>query len=389
MKVAFFSTMAGQPWGGSEELWCRSAEVLLERGHDVSFCAQKWHSVPAPLQRLIDLGAKAQFRRKRIVGRSLHRTLQKLRLTRRRYVSWLRRCEPDLVVISFACHTDDPQIANTCRAASIPYVILLQAAGTHSWIDPRSLDDFRNAYTRAEGCYFVSNDNREIVETNLSLELPNAEVVDNPFTVSANAAPAWPDSRTFRLACVARINYASKGQDLIARVLRLPKWRERPLHVALWGSDNGNLAQLRQTIERYGLQSQLSYAGISNDIERLWSEHHGLLLPSRAEGNALSLIEAMLCGRMAITTNVGRAVELIDDNESGFIAPAATVELIDEALERAWQKRHDWQEIGQRAGAAIRSRHSLQPEVDFAERILDVASQSTRRLLGATGSASI
>jgi glycosyltransferase involved in cell wall biosynthesis len=265
---------------------------------------------------------------------------------------------------------------------------LLQAAGTHSWIDPRSLDDFRNAYIHAERCYFVSEENREIVEANLALELPRAEVVDNPFTVSTDAAPAWPASDVFRLACVARINFAAKGQDLIARVLRLPKWRERSLHVALWGSDNGNLEQLRQTIQRYGLQSQLSYAGVSNDIEQLWAEHHGLLLPSRAEGNALSLIETMLCGRMAITTNVGRASELIDDNESGFIAPAATVELLDDALERAWQKRHEWQAIGQRAATAIRSRHSLQPAVDFADRILGVASQSAKRLLRATGSTS-
>jgi glycosyltransferase involved in cell wall biosynthesis len=291
-------------------------------------------------------------------------------------------------VISFACHTDDPQIANTCRAVGIPYVVLLQAAGTHSWIDPRSLDEFRNAYVHAQRCYFVSDENREIVETNLALNLPATQIVDNPFTVSPNGAPDWPKAEIFRLACVARIHYPTKGQDLIARVLRLPKWRQRPLQVALWGSDNGNLRQLQQAIKQYGLESQLAYSGISNDIEQLWSEHHGLLLPSRAEGNSLSLIEAMLCGRLAITTNVGRASELIDDNESGFIAPAPTVELLDEALERGWQKRHEWQEIGRRAAAAIRNRHSLQPAVDFADLILEVASQSASTLLGATGYAS-
>jgi glycosyltransferase involved in cell wall biosynthesis len=101
-----------------------------------------------------------------------------------------------------------------------------------------------------------------------------------------------------------------------------------------------------------------------------------LLLPSRAEGNSLSLIEAMICGRIPITTNVGRANELIDDNKTGFIAPAATVELIDEALERAWQKRAEWQSMGQRAADAIRARHSLRPAEDFADRILEAASQS-------------
>jgi glycosyltransferase involved in cell wall biosynthesis len=211
------------------------------------------------------------------------------------------------------------------------------------------------------------------------MDLPHAEIVDNPFNVGFDAAPNWPSaSPLWKLACVARVNYPAKGQDLITRVMRMPKWRQRPLQISIWGSDNGNLKQLRQLIANYGLAEQVIYRGVSNDIEQLWAEHHGLLLPSRAEGNALTLIEAMICGRVPITTNVGRASELIDDNESGFIAPAATVELIDEALERAWQRRADWQAIGQRAAQAIRARHSLRPAEDFADRLIDIASQSNR-----------
>jgi glycosyltransferase involved in cell wall biosynthesis len=82
----------------------------------------------------------------------------------------------------------------------------------------------------------------------------------------------------------------------------------------------------------------------------------------------------MMCGRVPITTKVGRSAELIDDNDSGFLAPAATVELIDEVLERAWQRRNEWQAMGQRAARAIRARHSLRPADDFADRILAAAS---------------
>jgi glycosyltransferase involved in cell wall biosynthesis len=82
------------------------------------------------------------------------------------------------------------------------------------------------------------------------------------------------------------------------------------------------------------------------------------------------MIEAMLCGRMPIVTDVGRVTELVDDNRSGFIAPAATASLIDEAMERAWQRRHEWQAMGALAAADIRQRHSLRPGEDFAEAIL-------------------
>lgn len=374
MKFAFFSTMAGQPWGGSEELWSRTAKELLARRHAVGFSVLQWQDRPRQIAELIEAGAQPHFRRRWRMGRSLRSTLQKLRLSRKRYSSWLQKTRPDFVVISFACHTDDPQIAVSCASLNIPYAIVLQAAGCHSWIDPRSLNDYQQAYSRATAVYFVSQNNREIVETNLAMKLPNAAIVDNPFTIACEpiafpqAGPPW------NLACVARVHFPTKGQDLIARVMSMPKWQDRPLHVSLWGSDNGSLNQMRQLMELYKLEPRVRYAGVSQDVAQIWRDNHALLLPSRAEGNSLSLIEAMMCGRVAITTNVGRAAELIDNNKSGFVAPAATVELIDDALERAWAKRFEWEMMGKRAAENMKSRHGTQPEVDFADRLIAVAN---------------
>jgi glycosyltransferase involved in cell wall biosynthesis len=377
MRIAFFSTMGGLPWGGSEELWSRSAAVLLQRGHQVAFNCLRWPTPAPQLQRLIDAGAHPHFRSRLRLGRTLRRSLEKFRVLRLKYLRWLRRTRPDFVVISFSYHADDPQIANTCRQFGIPYAIVLQAAGPHHWIAPRSLADFRSAYSGAERCYFVSAQNLHTVQVNLGVDLAQSEIIDNPFNVPLDAAPPWSEpSDHWNLACVARIHFPSKSQDLIAQVLRLPKWKARPLTVTLWGSDEGFLPQLERLIDLFGIDDQLRYGGFADDISALWSQHHGLLLPSRMEGNALSLIEAMMCGRMVITTSVGRAAELIDDNESGFLAPAATVGLLDDALERAWQRRNEWQQIGQRAAAAIRKRHSLRPAEEFADRLLDLARRA-------------
>jgi glycosyltransferase involved in cell wall biosynthesis len=375
--------MEGLPWGGSEELWCGAAMVLLERGHELSFNCRKWPRPAEPLQQLIRSGAVPQFRGRRRLGRGLRRALVSMRLVRQRYHQWLKTSRPDLVVISFSCHTDDPQISNSCRELGIRYVILLQAASPYQWIDARSLAEFQTAYAHAERCYFVSDENRQIVESNLAIGLSHSEIVDNPFNVKPSAAPPWPASEPlWHLAYVARIHFISKSQDVLLRILRQTKWRTRSLKVTFWGSDNGFLTRFRQLIDLYNLHEQVAYGGFATDIEALWAKHHGLLLPSRSEGNPLSLIEAMMCGRMVITTKVGRAAELIDDNYSGFLAPAATVELVDDALERAWQRRHEWQAMGQRAALAIRQRHSLRPCAEFAERILGLATQkaAARRL---------
>jgi glycosyltransferase involved in cell wall biosynthesis len=299
-------------------------------------------------------------------------------------LSWLKRSRPDFLLISLAHHLDDLRITQTCRSLGIPYAILVQSASPYQWIEPSRFECHRSAFRDALHCYFVSAENRAILESNLALDLSGSEIVDNPFQVSASAAPTWPSSdNVWKLASVARLCFQAKAQDVLLRIMRQPKWRARPLQVSLWGTDGGNQRQAEKLIALHHLEKQVKIRGFATDVEQLWREHHALVLPSRFEGNSLAMIEAMLCRRVPIVTNVGRVAELVDDNECGFIAAAATVELVDEAMERAWQRRDEWRSMGERAAANIRQRHSLRPSEDFAEAILAAAGRRPRTRVNA------
>lgn len=376
MRIGIYSTVFA-PWGGSEELWSQAALALRAAGHEVAV-SYAWHErPPARLVELQQAGAEVALQRRRI-GRTLMRRLRRWGWELDPHIRWLRRTRSDLLLISVAHHIDDfSHMTREAQRLGVPYAVLVQAAGPYHWTVPKQYETLREAYAQAQHCFFVSAENRATVEANLSLELPRTTVVDNPFNVSIEAAPAWPDeAEGLRLACVARWDYLSKGQDLILRVLRQPKWRGRRLTVTFWGSDNGSQRRMEDYIALHDLHSQARFGGFADDIERLWAEHHGLVLTSRYEGNPLAMIEAMLCGRMAIVTNVGRAAELIDDNCTGFLAAAPTVEFVDDALERAWARRDQWQAIGRRAAAALRERHSLQPAADFAQALLNAANSA-------------
>jgi glycosyltransferase involved in cell wall biosynthesis len=381
MRIGFYSTMAGMPWGGSEELWSRAAKVLLERGHyvGVNYKKRKQQKQAPQLLELERAGADLCWRRGIRVGRTINRLLTKLHVGQNPSLRWLKHARPDLLAISIGYHLDDLSITQTCRSLGIPYCLLVQAASPYQWLEPHRFEAQRAAYAGATRCFFVSDQNREVLETNVALDLSDAEIIDNPFQVGLAARPAWPgNEKIWKLACVARVHFQSKAQDILLRVMRQSKWRGRPVQVCLWGADGGNLHQLKELISLHNLHKHVVYKGFAENIDQLWSEHHALVLPSRFEGNALAMIEAMLCGRMPIVTNVGRVRELVDDNRSGFVAPAATFELMDEALERAWQRRNEWQAMGQLAAADIRQRHSLRPAEDFAEAILNaVPGQQT------------
>ena len=65
MKAAFISTMAGSPWGGSEELWSRTAMRLCGIGHEVECSVPKWNEPIPALENLAVCGAKLRFRPRR------------------------------------------------------------------------------------------------------------------------------------------------------------------------------------------------------------------------------------------------------------------------------------------------------------------------------------
>ncbi|MEM9942354.1 MAG: glycosyltransferase family 4 protein [Planctomycetota bacterium] len=369
MKFGFYSCMSGMPWGGSEVLWQRAARKLMNEGHQVAVNFKYWAYKAEPLQLIEDKGGSVYYRDK-----PPESFLQKWFPKNGTNASWLEQEKPDAVLITLGYHPDPILIANECIRLGIPYGINLQCASNFFFVHGDRVDDYQKWYRHAKKVFFVSQENQDKLQNNIAMLLDNAEIIANPFNVSYQANPEWPSTEPeFRIALVGRIHFQSKGQDLVVDVLKQAKWRKRNIKVTFYGHDQGNKRQLIELINLYDLQDKLDVGGYSENVEGIWADNHALLLPSRYEGAPLVVIEAMLCNRIAITTDIGRNRELIDDNESGFVALAATVELLDDALERAWQMRNQWKQMGELAGTHIRQRYPEDPVAEYAERIKSLA----------------
>jgi glycosyltransferase involved in cell wall biosynthesis len=166
---------------------------------------------------------------------------------------------------------------------------------------------------------------------------------------------------------VARLDGATKGHDLLFRVLGLPHWRKRSVQVSLIGK-GVNERVLGMMAAQLKLEN-VKFAGHQHDIEALWRTHHALVLPSRFEGMPIVVVEAMLCGRPCIATDVGGSRELIRDGINGFLARAATVEMLDEAMNRTWDNRSRLREIGAQAAIDVRQFVSRDPGENFAREL--------------------
>jgi glycosyltransferase involved in cell wall biosynthesis len=373
VKFGFYSCMSGMPWGGSEVLWHRAARLLQDENHEVAVNYKWWPNKAYPLQEIEEHGGSVWLRDPPDTKSFFETQKENVRSWFSRNgatESWLETERPDAVLITLGYHPDQVSIAAECHRLGIPYGINIQCASNFFFIHSDQLDEYRHWYKNAARVFFVSEENQLKMENNIALRLDNSEIVANPFNVDFDASPDWPTTEPdFRVAFVGRVHFQSKGQDLVIDVMKQQKWRDRNIKIVFYGHDQGNMRQLLELIKMHGLEEQLVFSGFSEEVEDIWRDNHALLLPSRYEGAPLVVIEAMLCNRIAITTDIGRNRELLDDNESGFVAAGATVELLDDALERAWNQRHDWESMGQLAGQHIRERYPADPIQEFADKI--------------------
>ncbi len=383
-RIAIVSSCP-EAWGGSEELWAGAALVLAAAGHEVQVFKTNvdWQHVRIGQLR----AAGCQVTELEALPTLSARLLNRLRPYRRQFTrrslarQVLRRAlaagQPHLTLVSQGCNFDGVPLAAVCQELGLRFVLLSQKAADFFYPPWYERAKIQAAYRAAQRCFFVAHHNVALTERQLGFRLPGTAVVWNPFNVpfaSETPLPAPGPDGLARLACVARPEVLDKGLDLLLQVLARPQWRARPLHLTCFGrgADQTALEDQARLLE---LTATVTFASHVSDVAAIWQTHQALVLASRNEGIPLALVEAMLCGRPAIATNVGGMAELLVDGETGFLAAAPTVDAIDAALKRAWAARADWPRMG--AQAARHARATVPPNAPelFALDLVNLAQE--------------
>ena len=380
----FLFVSSNRTWGGSELLWSGTAITLAAQGHDVTAFKPLRGTGAAAMRALRARGGRVvEVARMPLVPRRAFSALVRyapplalwLQLLRLR--ATVARVRPELVVLSVGTNVDGIALAGLLQRLALRYVIVAHKATADRSPSAAVRPAMSAAYANAVTAYFVSEHNRRLTEEQIGRTLERAAIVRNPFMVSYASRPEWPSGEPLRLACVGRLLSSEKGQDLLLRVLARERWRSRALHVTFFGSgpDRDALGALAAKLHL----TSVDFAGHVDDVQAIWRDHHALVLPSRCEGLPIVIVEAMLSGRVPIVTNAGGNAEVIDDDVTGFVAAVPSEDALDDALERAWQRRGEWRSIGARAAEHIRTIVPPDPLHLFAAELESLAAAAYSR----------
>jgi len=391
MKIAIISTLHTVPWGGSEELWAAMAREAVDLKHEVVISVYEWPATPDKIADLARQGARVLKRpnpysakQNSLIRRGARKIQASLPVLLQPGSPFrtLFDVKPDVVCIGQAGPYDTilltRDLAELLESSSVPYVVVCQYNKETFPLNEAARESAKQFLSRAFRVAFVAEESARTAERQLAASLPNAMVVRNPVNLTDLSAVPWPSLGQACLASVARLEVDAKGQDTLFEALSSPAWRGRDWQLRLYGQGPDD-TYLRKLARHYGISERVVFMGQVSDVRSIWSENHLLVLPSRVEGTPLAMVEAMLCGRPSVVTDVGGNTEWVAEPQTGFVAEASTARSFGAALERAWLTRARWEEIGKRAREQALTQYDQEAGKSLLRIILEaVGLQSLR-----------
>tara|TARA_B110000285_G_C15098896_1_gene603780 strand:- start:296 stop:1432 length:1137 start_codon:yes stop_codon:yes gene_type:complete len=378
MKKILFVTDVASPWGGSEELWSKSAIAMKSDGYDVYASVGYFGQVHYKIQNLINLGVIVSFRKSKV--RKLMRkglvSMNKEGLANK-YATDIEKTilsvKPKLVMFSqSSCYSAYKEML-FCKKNGVKYCSVSQLNTEFVWPNDGNFRQIQEAFLNSEKPFFVSMGNLNLFRTQIACSLPDAEVISNPFNFDAIPELEWPPEDKIRLACVARLSFNHKGTDILLETFAQPQWKDRNFELNFYGDGDVDLA--KATAGYLGTHN-INFIGHVDSIVDIWKINHGIVMASRYEGMPLSIIEAMFCKRVVITTDVGGHGEYIEDGIDGYVALAPKTGLFSKKMEQAWDELNTWKSKGEKARDKVKQIATEDPVDVFKNKLTQILERS-------------
>jgi glycosyltransferase involved in cell wall biosynthesis len=379
-SVFFISLMAGSPWGGSEELWYKTALHAANKGWQIGCAVYHWPAKEDKMEALKNAGAVVYYlpnkgRSKRNLLERIQNKISKARL--KNFIQTLPIREYDLVVVNQGAFEVTTAAWRDYYKNLYKYIVLYHNYKEHEVLKGEKKAAVQNWSSHARLNLFASRRIIEILHANSSINPPNTGILLNPisFDPPATSTPYPPlQNGNYRFVMLAALEVWRKAQNNLVQALSSGKWKERNFTLHLYG-EGKDKQSLQELIFKNGLQTKVFLEGNTNDPRSVLKNAHVLLQLTHIDAMPLSVVEALAVGRPVAVSSIGDMPDWITEGENGWISSDASIEQIDSALERAWQQREQWLTMAENAFATFERKFPASAEEKLLEQIEEIITK--------------
>lgn len=345
-SIFFISLMAGSPWGGSEELWYRTALLAAKKGIRVGCAVYYWPGKEKKMQDLADLGCSIYYlpnkgRSKKNLVERIQNKISKYRLKKIR--NTLPVHDYELVVINQGAFEITTPEWRTFYRRLEKFVLLFHNYKEGEVFGHSKAKVISNWTEKAAQNLFASARIREVLEQNSGINITKDAILVNPisFLPPDVQSPYPPVDKGYRFVMLAALDTQRKAQDNLIRSLSGPKWKDRNWTLHLYG-EGKDRKYLEKLIQSLNMERKIFLEGQTVAVKNVLENSHLVLQLTHIDAMPLSVVEAMAVGRPVIASRIGDMPLWVKEGVNGWISPDASVEQIENTIERAWKIRDQW-----------------------------------------------
>ena len=164
-----------------------------------------------------------------------------------------------------------------------------------------------------------------------------------------------------------------KGHEDFARAAAIVARRFPNVHFLIAGKDSSRTGEHRAALEdliaRLDLTKHVHLVGWLDDVAQFYCALDVLVSASHTESFGLAIVEAMACGTAVVATETEGAREIIQNGESGLLAPIGGIEALARVVMSLLEDETMRRQLRVCARQAAQKRFSLERMVDATETI--------------------
>lgn len=217
--------------------------------------------------------------------------------------------------------------------ASVPYIVHLHGAEFDAFFErecgPVGRALVRWMFHRAARVIALSDSWKRWIE----VACPGSRVVVLRNPVAIDNPPATGDRAADVLLSLGRLGERKGTFELVEALGRL---QSRGIRARLWLGGDGDIGRVRAAAVAAGVVDSVEFLGWVDGAEKAdrLSRATVFALPSRHEGQPISVLEAMGAGLPVVSTVVGGIPDAVRDGIDGFLVDVGDVGALTDRLER-------------------------------------------------------
>jgi glycosyltransferase involved in cell wall biosynthesis len=192
----------------------------------------------------------------------------------------------------------------------------------------------------------------------------DARVDATPSTRARLRADVGAREHTLVIGFVGRLTAIKRPLDLVRTLAATTG--DTMLVVAGDGEDREATEALARDV---GVADRTRFLGYTRDIPAWHAAFDALLLTSANEGSPVAAIEALAAARPVVATDVGGMRTVVDDGETGYLAPVGDTAALAAHLDRLAADGALRRRMGELGAMRMRERFSMERMVDDIERL--------------------